>query len=258
MGFGICGHRFRRSPFTNKIFYIYDSCSGLCSPPHCPFGTPVRRHLGSFQVESCGCWPPPKWKIVPCLPAPLFVFVFLGPTRSTWRFPGWGSSRSCRCRCCCRRPPLQTQPPQIGAASATYTTAHGSAGRWAHWARPGTEPAPSWFPVGFVAAAPGWELPLVWRRPYLLAECRAWICVCVCVSVWSSPHTHSHTLMLPTWRVSDIYGAFNRSESRLWNRSPWAAGAALPALDSRGRKPQPRCPGPLSARHRRCESPDIK
>lgn len=23
MGFGICGHRFRRSPFTNKIFYIY-------------------------------------------------------------------------------------------------------------------------------------------------------------------------------------------------------------------------------------------
>lgn len=27
MGFGICGHRFRRSPFTNKIFYIYRMCT---------------------------------------------------------------------------------------------------------------------------------------------------------------------------------------------------------------------------------------
>lgn len=29
MGFGICGHRFRRSPFTNKIFYIYGTCAVL-------------------------------------------------------------------------------------------------------------------------------------------------------------------------------------------------------------------------------------
>lgn len=30
MGFGICGHRFRRSPFTNKIFYIYEQRLSLC------------------------------------------------------------------------------------------------------------------------------------------------------------------------------------------------------------------------------------
>lgn len=32
MGFGICGHRFRRSPFTNKIFYIYKSPESLLTP----------------------------------------------------------------------------------------------------------------------------------------------------------------------------------------------------------------------------------
>lgn len=31
MGFGICGHRFRRSPFTNKIFYIYRICFVNCA-----------------------------------------------------------------------------------------------------------------------------------------------------------------------------------------------------------------------------------
>lgn len=35
MGFGICGHRFRRSPFTNKIFYIYKSRLSLCQPLQC-------------------------------------------------------------------------------------------------------------------------------------------------------------------------------------------------------------------------------
>ena len=33
--------------------------------------------------------------------------------------------------------------------SATYTTADGNAGSLTHWARPGNEPATSWFPVGF-------------------------------------------------------------------------------------------------------------
>ena len=36
------------------------------------------------------------------------------------------------------------------AASATHTTAHGNAGSLTHWARPGIEPAVSWFLVGFV------------------------------------------------------------------------------------------------------------
>lgn len=35
MGFGICGHRFRRSPFTNKIFYIYKCHPSFCSTPPC-------------------------------------------------------------------------------------------------------------------------------------------------------------------------------------------------------------------------------
>ena len=34
--------------------------------------------------------------------------------------------------------------------SATYTTAHGNTGSFTHWARPGMEPATSWFLVGFV------------------------------------------------------------------------------------------------------------
>ena len=38
----------------------------------------------------------------------------------------------------------------IRATSATYTTAHGKARSPTHWARPGIEPATSWFLVGFV------------------------------------------------------------------------------------------------------------
>jgi len=36
------------------------------------------------------------------------------------------------------------------AVSVTYTTAHGSVEPLTHWARPGIEPATSWFLVGFV------------------------------------------------------------------------------------------------------------
>ena len=42
--------------------------------------------------------------------------------------------------------------------SGTYTTAHGDTGSLTHGARPGTEPAPSWFLVGFVSAAPRRDL----------------------------------------------------------------------------------------------------
>ena len=55
-----------------------------------------------------------------------------------------------------------SEPQQLGirAASVTYTTAHGNAGSLTHGARPGIEPATSWFLVGFVSTAPQWELPL--------------------------------------------------------------------------------------------------
>ena len=41
--------------------------------------------------------------------------------------------------------------------STTYTTAHGHTGSSTHGARPGIEPATSWFLVRFISALPGWE-----------------------------------------------------------------------------------------------------
>ena len=74
----------------------------------------------------------------------LFVFflLFEGPAQGIWRFPGWGSNRSC----CCRPAP-QPQQCQIWAKSVAYTTAHGNARSLVHWARPGIKPATSWFLV---------------------------------------------------------------------------------------------------------------
>ena len=40
----------------------------------------------------------------------------------------------------------------------TYTTAHDNARSLTHWARPGSEPATSWFLIGFTSAAPWLEL----------------------------------------------------------------------------------------------------
>ena len=43
-----------------------------------------------------------------------------------------------------------SQPHQIWATSATYTTAHGNAGSLTHWGRPGSEPVSSWIVAGFL------------------------------------------------------------------------------------------------------------
>ena len=48
------------------------------------------------------------------------------------------------------RPTPEPQQRRIQAESAIYTSAHGNAGSLTHWARAGTEPATSWFLVGFV------------------------------------------------------------------------------------------------------------
>ena len=83
----------------------------------------------------------------------IFIFLsfshFLGRSRGIWRFPGQGSNQSCS-----HRPTPEPQQRGIRAASATYTTA----GSLTHWARPGIEPATSWFLVGFISAAPRQEL----------------------------------------------------------------------------------------------------
>ena len=77
----------------------------------------------------------------------LFVlfFVFQGHIYGIWRFPGYGSDRSCH-----SWPTPQSQEPQIWAMSAPCTTAHGNARSWTHWVRPGIEPTTSWFLVGFI------------------------------------------------------------------------------------------------------------
>ena len=58
--------------------------------------------------------------------------------------------------------------------SATYTTAHCSAGSLTYWVRPGIEPALSWFLVGFVnhCATMGTPLPI-------LVSPENWVCLFV-------------------------------------------------------------------------------
>ena len=54
------------------------------------------------------------------------------------------------------------------SVSVTYTTAYGNTRSLTHWARPGIEPATSWFRVGFISSVPRWELQEVhfkWRWP---------------------------------------------------------------------------------------------
>jgi len=51
---------------------------------------------------------------------------------------------------CSCHPTPEPQQCQIRATSVTYITAHGNYGSLTHWARPGIEPATSWFLVGFV------------------------------------------------------------------------------------------------------------
>ena len=93
-----------------------------------------------------------------------FFFFFLlslqGHTCSIWSFPGQGANWSC-----CYRPTPQPQQHRIQNSSATYTTAHGNAGSLTHRVRPGIEPTSSWILVGFVSAAPQWELLILFLWP---------------------------------------------------------------------------------------------
>ena len=47
----------------------------------------------------------------------------------------------------------------IRATATSLHHSHSNARSLTHWARPGIEPTSSWFLVGFVSAAPQWELP---------------------------------------------------------------------------------------------------
>ena len=75
----------------------------------------------------------------------------------------------------------------VQAASLTYTTAHTNSGSLTHWARPGIKPASSWILVGFVSAAPQWELP----QP----EC--YMCKsCYCVSTEAPGFSNTSLIIL--------------------------------------------------------------
>ena len=57
------------------------------------------------------------------------------------------------CYCCFRVTPMacgSSQQCRIRAVPANYTTAHGNAGSFTHWARPGIEPTSSWTLAGFL------------------------------------------------------------------------------------------------------------
>ena len=78
-----------------------------------------------------------------------FFFVFLAISWATPMAYG-GSQAKGRIGAVVARPTPEPQQRGIRAASATYTTAHGNAGSLTHQAKAGTEPATSWFLVGFV------------------------------------------------------------------------------------------------------------
>ena len=65
-----------------------------------------------------------------------FFFCFLGPHL---RSCSWARGR-------------------IGAPPTSLHHSHRSARSLIHWVRPGSEPASSWIPVGFITAEPQWEL----------------------------------------------------------------------------------------------------
>jgi len=64
-------------------------------------------------------------------------------------------------------PMPEPQQRRIWAVSATYTTTHSNTGSLTHWARPGIEPATSWFLMGFVNhwATMGTPMPPVSSSP---------------------------------------------------------------------------------------------
>ena len=61
---------------------------------------------------------------------------------------------------------------QKQAASAIYTTAHHNAGSLTHSVMIGIEPTTSWFLVGFVSAAPLWELHFKSQLCFLFGQKR--------------------------------------------------------------------------------------
>ena len=99
----------------------------------------------SVHTPACTFWTCPLIQGWPFL----FIHYF-------WATPAACGGSQVRGLICQRMP--EPQQRQIQAVSMTYTTARGNARSLTHWARPGIEPATSWFPVGFISTEPRREL----------------------------------------------------------------------------------------------------
>ena len=85
-----------------------------------------------------------------------FFFFFLGPHIQHMEVPRLGVNQSYSCQ-----PIPHPQQCGIGAASATYTKAHGNARSLIHWVKSGIKLSSSWIPVRFLTVEPQWEVPRV-------------------------------------------------------------------------------------------------
>ena len=99
----------------------------------------------------------------------------------------------------------QRQQFQIWAASATNTTAH--ARSLTHWVRPGIGPATSWFLVGFVSAAPQWELlfavVVVVSQAFYLNKPISCLSLCLSLNSFCTEAQRIWTSVKSRHRVSD-------------------------------------------------------
>ena len=108
-----------------------------------------------------------------------FYFVFLA---ISWATPAaHGGSQA--------RPMPEPQQRRIRASSATYTTAHGNAGSLTHWVRAGTEPATSWFLVGFVNHWATMGTPIIAVLFYFILF-YLFIYFCLFAISWAAPATY--------------------------------------------------------------------
>ena len=73
--------------------------------------------------------------------------------------------------CCCQPTPEPQQHHQLWAASVTYTTAHGNARSFTHWARPGIEPTSLWILIRFLAHWATVGTPVI----FFHLRCEGWI-----------------------------------------------------------------------------------